>query len=529
VGNIEKFLSRYGNYIFLLIAATHLHFFFQFKFFTTLDGPAHLHNSNLIYHSLFNYSETFSEYYNYNTSPSPNWISHIFETTLRIFFEPDVAEKIFLSVYFLSTVYAFRYFIIFFRPENKISGLAIIPFLFSAFLYLGFYNFCFSFCFLFLILGFWLRKRENIRIKDIVPLAVLFTALYLSHGFIYLFTFFILFLFIAFDLADDAMQLKSFSSSVKKIFFKRGILILVSAIPSLVMFCIYLQNYGTESTYTYLKYEEIIKYLMDIQPMIHMTEEENYYTTIYFYLFLSVFFILSGLRILNFKNRKFIREDIFLLLSFILLVFVFISPDSDMKGGFIILRLCLLFYLFIVLWLLTQNWNKLLLTIFILVLLVTHSFHLHFISRMQQGNSMMAADIYRASEKLEDWSVVLPVNESENWLHHHYSNYLGVKKPVIVLENYEATMLYFPLLWNWERSRLDFTNLNPSVEAICDSGMNFISHEKVRHDYLFFLHGGKKYAPGCDNLLRENLKINYQLKYSSQYCSLYKRNTLITE
>jgi len=34
--------------------------------------------------------------------------------------------------------------------------------------------------------------------------------------------------------------------------------------------------------------------------------------------------------------------------------------------------------------------------------------------------------------------VVLPINYSDNWLSGHFSNYLAIDKPIIVLENMDV-------------------------------------------------------------------------------------------
>ena len=42
---------------------------------------------------------------------------------------------------------------------------------------------------------------------------------------------------------------------------------------------------------------------------------------------------------------------------------------------------------------------------------------------------------------------ILPLQADDYWLYGHVSNYLGVHEPVIIYENYEAELGYFPLSW----------------------------------------------------------------------------------
>ena len=60
----------------------------------------------------------------------------------------------------------------------------------------------------------------------------------------------------------------------------------------------------------------------------------------------------------------------------------------------------------------------------------------------------IAIDYVDVANHIEKNSVVLPINYSGNWLMAHFSNYLGVEKPIIILENYECLAGYFPLKWN---------------------------------------------------------------------------------
>ncbi len=52
------------------------------------------------------------------------------------------------------------------------------------------------------------------------------------------------------------------------------------------------------------------------------------------------------------------------------------------------------------------------------------------------------------SEHIEPNSIVFPINYTDNWLTGHFCNYLGIDKPIVILENYELDAGYFPLKWN---------------------------------------------------------------------------------
>ena len=77
---------------------------------------------------------------------------------------------------------------------------------------------------------------------------------------------------------------------------------------------------------------------------------------------------------------------------------------------------------------------------------------------------------------IKPYSVVLPLDFSpggedehgkligdRNWVFCHAAQYMGTEKPMIILDNYEANMGYFPLVWN--------NNVNPYNLLSKDEGI----------------------------------------------------------
>ncbi|MFN4300309.1 MAG: hypothetical protein ACK4EX_11360 [Thermaurantimonas sp.] len=79
----------------------------------------------------------------------------------------------------------------------------------------------------------------------------------------------------------------------------------------------------------------------------------------------------------------------------------------------------------------------------------------------------MPRTLYAVSEKIEDNSIVLPINFSDHWMEIHFSNYIGCTKPLILLENYESTVNWFPIILNYNKLPNIFLhqkNFIPGVE-----------------------------------------------------------------
>lgn len=89
-----------------------------FKFFPTMDGPAHLYNSNLINSLLFDNNETLHSFFIFNSLPVPNWTGHLILSIFNFFLPSFIAEKILLVFYVVGIAYSFRCLVLAFAPEN---------------------------------------------------------------------------------------------------------------------------------------------------------------------------------------------------------------------------------------------------------------------------------------------------------------------------------------------------------------------------------------------------------------------------
>ena len=99
-------------FYFFLILLTVLNIFpiWSFKYFPSQDGPCHIENSYMLLH-YFDKDKIFSEYYDLNIKPVPNWASHFTLSFLMIFFPPVLSEKIFLTMYVLIFISCLLYFL----------------------------------------------------------------------------------------------------------------------------------------------------------------------------------------------------------------------------------------------------------------------------------------------------------------------------------------------------------------------------------------------------------------------------------
>ena len=139
-----------------------------------------------------------------------------------------------------------------------------------------------------------------------------------------------------------------------------------------------------------------------------------------------------------------------MLLFTLFLTFIFYKyiPDGA-SAGMMSDRLCLMFFVIFISLLISMPIPKNILIF--LVCLSVYSQLILFTKNHSKVIKTLSADaqkIEECSRKIKERSIVLPVNLSDNWLEGHFSNYLGVNKELVILENYEASIGWFPLKWN---------------------------------------------------------------------------------
>ena len=99
-------IEYYFFYAFLIINLLPV---LVFKFFPTVDGPAHLYNSRLII-ELFWQTGPLDTYFSFNEI-TPNWLGHILLSFFQLIFPAYAAEKCLLLIYFIGFPLSFRAFI----------------------------------------------------------------------------------------------------------------------------------------------------------------------------------------------------------------------------------------------------------------------------------------------------------------------------------------------------------------------------------------------------------------------------------
>ena len=172
----------------------------------------------------------------------------------------------------------------------------------------------------------------------------------------------------------------------------------------------------------------------------------------------------------------------------------------------------LLFYLFFILGLSCQifpNWLSGLSNVLIFVI------HVKLLVLYYDGMRSLndsAIKIYEASQYIKSNSTVLPVNESGHWFQPHFSNYLGIDNPMVILENYEAGLEWFPVNWKDSDHVLQDREYANSLIPCLD---NLILHKNKFIDYIL-IWGYSKPDQHCLQEREKALNKGCKLTYASQ-------------
>ncbi len=451
-------MKRFEPYLFYFLIIVNLIPILIFKFFPTMDGPAHLHNSNLIVHLFFNHESPLHQFYSFNPEIVPNWTGHFLLAFFNAFLPAYIAEKIVLVMYVAGLPIIFRYFIKNHLSKDIYLSYLIFPFIYTFPFILGFYNFSLGIVLMLICLEYWISHQDKLNYKNKVIFFLLITMLYLTH----------LFLFGIFTLTLGCYVLWNFLLYEKTINLNTNFKIVFNKILFLFSsysfsFFLLLTQFMGKSRFTgdalaYNKLHVLVDWLVKIRSIIgYNFHKEGMYNTFIF--LITTLFIVGafikrykknfrrdkGTQLISFINKN----DVWFLIGFIFLVLYFVLPDHlPGKGGHLSTRIQIFIYLFFIIWITGQHFSKLTKSIGISIIITFNILTIAYYTSTIKKLNGRATEVYQASKKIEANSIVLPINVSDYWLDIHFSNYLGIEKPMVILENYETSQKIFPLIWD---------------------------------------------------------------------------------
>lgn len=526
-------LAKYEKVVFLLIVLLNLIPILTHPFFPTLDGPAHVYNANLINQIFFNDNAALSSFFQFNSEPVPNWTGHIILCFFKWFLPGYLAEKMMLIIYFIGLPYAFRNLIKAINPGQTGLSYLIFPLTYNALIAIGFYNFSLGLIGLLLILAYWVKNHETIAfsVKKIILLSLLLILTYFSHVVMFSMALLIVSCYTFMTFLKHYFDTKKIKDAFIAHFRKAFALLISSAIP-LILMVLYFAKRPDSGNGIFLPKQDLIKWLNYLNPAICYHEGiERGFTRKIIYILYAL--IIGGI-ICRIKNRKsgigsnridgiLYLKDTWLLAAGIMLYLLFTMPDTNAMASIISLRFGLLFFVFLIIWIASVNYPKWFILVCSALILVAHFKRVRFLEETIEKHSKIAVNCNKASEYIEPNSIVLPLNLTNYWFVSHFSNYLGIDKPMIILENYEATMNYFPLFWDKPRiPNIQVGGVSIPENPLYSSAPTNLENAKKEVDCIFIL-GSWDSTNEVHVQTLQTISSHFIQKYRNENCTLYQR------
>ena len=527
--------KRIEQLIFLLLVAWLLIPVFQYSAFYTNDGSPHLYNSQILKEMMLGNGAVYEPYFQLNTRPEPNWMGHVLLVGLLLFTDPLVAEKLLIAILIGLFMFGYRYLVSSMKKQALWTSYLASVFAYSFPLYIGFFNFYLGLAVLFFTLGFWMRVSDKLNWKTGTMLLFLLLVGFFSHITTFAMTLACIGIMEAWKagiaLINGEVQWKELIRTWGKF--------LAICVPVLFLTFLFTQAHsGGPIPQNTATFEAQLEDVFAVRPLtIYNHFEEGQIAQWIFAATITTFYLVfvSGLfswkkmemgwsGVLKLKVGLTQKNHGFLLLTALFMTAYFTLPDWMSSGGYVHIRLLLVSYILVFLWLSTSKTaNWLLVPLLVLGIYSTHQLQDNRKGVRTEQNDMVA-EMIEISAEIPEGSVVLPIIEHHHWFFGHASNYLGAFKPLIILDNYEADTRYFPLEWTMNPSPAQYFG-HPLASA-CAEGVKKLEASGVQPNIIVHYYNGTiDYGTDCEVTIEELIVQEYRLTFtsSSGLTKVYKR------
>jgi hypothetical protein len=425
--------------LFWLLWLIHLMPIWIFTPFSTVDGPAHLHNARILL-ELWQGNADMAEYYSINPVMQPNMLAHILLAAIMAVGIPALlAEKLLLSLIVALMPLAFRRFVKAYTNNSGEMVLLVFPFVYGFLFFMGFYNFLLGIVLGLFGLSLWIKLIGKSS-HPLTPAFIVVTGLMTLLAHLYAFAWYAV--FSGFVLFSRIPLSKSIGTSANAIWT----MVMIWVLPLLpALYAVSFGEFSGGESYR-LSFVSLWRIIYEVQPAKGLDYgKASIYTQWLFWLLafrllLAVYRAFKGDRSSGGKG---------VLAGFLLLtIALFVLPDGNALAGVVSQRTGLMWFLALLLMLAgfrTQIWMRWLSRTVAVV--VSVSLLLLYAQELNK-NQPVARSVALAARNVPAGAVVYVENASENMLHTHVSSYLGITKGVVISENYQAALPYFPIRWN---------------------------------------------------------------------------------
>jgi len=461
-------MHKTTNYILLIGFAMCLLQIWLPQYYMTGDGPCHVYNAQVLHDLWSNKNVGFYEhFYKLLYQPNPNWLSTIILALLMFIVNGIIAEKIFLTIYVVLFVSGF--YLLLRRISNNKSYwvLALFIFVFPHVLAKGFYNFSFSIAFFFWVVWSWLRFLDKKNVTNGISFFV-FTALVF-------FTHLLSFGFAAFTCAALVLSYGAAGSQKVGSYCIKHLSILALLLsPFLLLMGWFTQKEGGLQMDMHHHFYRLIE-LVQLKYLMNISLRENVFVLVAGVCLLLLFFMSF------IKGKWQVNKYDGFLLSLLFSLFVYLFFPESFLGRLILINMrAQLFVAILIICCIAYRLDNvklknagalLILACFVCLTVIRINCLL--------GVSKGEAEFLSVGKNIKEYAIVLPLNFSPNgkdeqghiladgnFLFSHAADYMGLQKPLIILDNYEANMGYFPLQWSEAVNPYNHLSKEEGIEGI---------------------------------------------------------------
>ena len=504
---------KFERYLFYFLVLLHLIPVFILPYFVTHDGPAHVYNANLIQSLLFDKDSAAAEFFTFNPQILPNWISHILLALFNLVLEAPLSERIVIAIYTITFPLAFRALVLQINPGAIVASYLVFPFIQAFCILTGLYSFCLGLCLLFFVVCRFQKVDYLSEKNKILWYSLWMLLIYFSHLFVFMLTMLTIGLMISWQhLIVNGLSLKSMFSNINYWWTRIRWLLLVSAIP-LLMTLLFSFHQASKTDSEIPEFSIMLELFIDVRPIIALNyvQEKVYSRPLFFvYVVLFVAALIMKFRISHKEKSRFLSPaDGWLILSVIMTIFYFFLPDDIFSGGIVAIRFCLMSYLFLILWLSAFS-PKPLAMVGAIVSVASALLLLNVRYPALRSLSDDARDFATITPHIPAGKTLATLNYSDNWMMDNIASYIAGDKAILLLDNYEANQVHFPLIWKENRNPDEILGNAGKSNRPCIDLNNFKKATGREVDYILVMKRPVDLIDSCSLVADEALRTGYK-------------------
>ena len=548
---LNLFFERYKKYepfLYLFLILVLLFPFLADKYFLTQDGSGHIYNAKILLDYITNQNtKLYNEYYRSNIIAFPYWFGHLFIAFLLWIFPMIIVEKLIFSIYIVLFAYFTRKVILLINKDSLFAAYLILPFACTYGFQWGFIPFIYSFLFFCWIVAFWLKHKSDFLTNHAIKIGLLFLLVYFTHAVFWLFSLATVFVLLGFSILSNTTGFKSFFDEIVKSLRVIGLLLL-SIIPSFVLYYMYFKkNPIIDLKVKFFTQEYIVNNIIKLKTIVLVNDNESKYAIC---LTIVLFLLINYSLVKKFQSKKITIYDGFYFAAFFALV-IDIYTSINIIGQ--IERLHFLPMIFLIFWFASIEFHS---KIKIFVIFVSFIITIGLVSARYPSykrGSLSVEELLSAQPYIKENKTILflgynkigigpdkkeitslpPSDFIKLEIFINSGCYMGISKPLVVLDNIPALYPQFPFMWRPEKCAFfNIQQTNSSSGILGDPPdvdlISYAAKTKGSIDYVVLRNFDIRYAdnPKTINLFRQlNLEYKEIFVSESGIVKLFKKIT----